>query len=55
VPEFIISSLEVAARANFKSLDPARLRRIEGSRADFSIALLCVPVQGCAEVPAEAP
>jgi hypothetical protein len=42
----IISGLKSprdAARANFKSLVPARLHRIEGSRVDFSITSLRVP------------
>jgi hypothetical protein len=32
-----VSGLKIAARANFKSLAPARLHRIEDSRVKFSI------------------
>jgi hypothetical protein len=42
-PEFVISGLKIAARANFKSLALARLHRIDGSRAEFSITSLRVP------------
>jgi hypothetical protein len=55
LPEFIISGLKIAARANLKSFVPARLHRIEGSRVEFSITSLRVPVLGCAEILARAP
>jgi hypothetical protein len=55
MPEFIISGLNIAARANFESLVPARVHRIEGSRADFSITSLRVPVRGYLEIPPRAP
>jgi hypothetical protein len=54
VPEFIISGLKIDARANFKSSDLAQLHRIEGSRAEFYIASLRVPIRRCAEIPGRA-
>ena len=59
IPEFIISGLKIAARANFKSLVSPRLHRIEGSRTEFFITSLRVPCtrvyEKCAEIPARAP
>ena len=50
-------SVNIAARANFESLVPARVRRSEGSRADFSITSFRVPVyvRRCAEISARVP
>jgi hypothetical protein len=58
-PEFVVSGVKIAARANYKSLVAARLQRIEDSRAEFSVTSLRVPCtrvyEKCAEIPARAP